>query len=108
MKTIRVYRNPHCARCAKFAKAAHVLDWLDRVDASTEAPATGPLRMGEVVVQELANGRIHRGAEGIELIARNIPAYAPLRLLLKVPALRRYVDKEVRGCNDNSCGVADR
>jgi len=41
--------------------------------------------MGEVVVEDLSNGQIHRGADGIELIARNIPAYLPLRLLLKVP-----------------------
>jgi hypothetical protein len=97
MKAIRVYRNPHCARCAKFAKAHHYLDWFNRVDASTETPPTGPLRMGEVVVEDLATGKIHRGAEGIELISRYIPAYAPLRLLLKVPAFRRYVEKEVSG-----------
>jgi hypothetical protein len=102
MKAIRVYRNPHCARCARFAKAHHFLDWFGKVDPSTDTPRTGPLRMGEVVVEDLSNGQIHRGADGIELIARNIPAYLPLRLLLKVPGFRRYVSHEVSG---NACAV---
>jgi hypothetical protein len=78
------------------------------VEFSTEAPKTGPLRIGEVVVEELGSGRILRGVEGIELIWRHIPAYALLRPLLKLPAIRRYVDREVRGCNDNACGVAQK
>jgi hypothetical protein len=102
MKAIRVYRNPHCARCARFAQAHHFLDWFGKVDPSTDTPRTGPLRMGEVVVEDLSNGQIHRGADGIELIARNTPAYFPLRLLLKVPAFRRYVSHEVSG---NDCAV---
>ncbi len=97
MKVIRVYRNPHCAKCARFAKTLRFVDWFDRVDASIEDPKTGPLRLGEVVVEELSSGRILAGASGIELISRQIPAYAPLRVLLKVPAFRRYVEREVSG-----------
>src|SRR5437660_9202580 len=84
MKRIRVYRNPNCARCAKFAKIARFFDWLGRLDHSTEAPRTGPLRIGEVVVEDLSSGRLFRGAEGIDMIWRHIPAYAPFRLLLRV------------------------
>ena len=105
MKMIRVYHNPDCARCAKFARVHHFVDWLDRVDTSIKTPRTGPLRMGEVVVEELSSGRIVRGADGIELVSRHIPAYAPFRLLLKLPAFRRYVDREVRGCDGDACAV---
>jgi hypothetical protein len=105
MKTIRVYHNAQCARCARFAKAYPFVDWLGRVEVSTEVPRTGPLRVGEVVVEDLASGRIFTGAEGIELIARNIPAYLPLRLLLKVPAFRRYVEREVSG---DACDVQSK
>ena len=105
MKRIRVYRNPHCARCARFAKAHRVLDWLGRVDISTEDPTTGPLRMGEVVVEDLSDHQLLRGAEGIELIWRNIPAYALFLPLFRVPAFRRYVDKEVSGCDGDACEV---
>jgi hypothetical protein len=101
MKRIRVYRNRNCARCAKFAKVARFFDWLGRLDHSTEAPKSGsPLRLGEVVVEELSSGRLYRGAEGIDMIWRHIPAYAPFRLLLRVPAFRRYVEKNVNGCDD--------
>jgi hypothetical protein len=108
MKTIRVYRNGHCATCARFAKVAHFFDWLDRVDLSTDTPKTGPLRVGEVVVEELSSGRILRGAEGIDLVWRNIPAYAPFRLLLRIPAFRRYLEKNVNGEANNSCEVPSK
>ena len=103
MKKIRVYRHAHCAKCARIARVSIFFDWLDRVDPSTETPRTGPLRLGEVVVEELSSGRILKGAEGIELIFRNIPAYTPFWLLLRVPSLRRYVEKEVSGCEGNAC-----
>jgi hypothetical protein len=106
MKRIRVYRNAHCAKCARFARVGLFFDWLDRLDASTETPRTGPLQMGEVVVEDLSTGRILKGAEGIELIFRNIPVYVPFLLLLRVPSLRHYVEKEVSGCEGGACEVS--
>jgi hypothetical protein len=108
MKKIRVYRNAHCATCARFAKVAQFFDWLHRVDLSIETPKTGPLRVGEVVVEELASGRILRGAEGMDLIWGNIPVYAPFRLLLRVPSFRRFLEKNVSGCKDNTCEVSSK
>ena len=105
MKMIRVYRNPDCAKCARFAKVARFFDWFDRVDHSTEAPKTGSLRLGEAVVEDLSDGRILCGAEGIELIWRHIPVYTPFRLLFGVPAFRRLVDKGVSGCDGDACAV---
>jgi hypothetical protein len=105
MKRIRVYRNAHCAKCAQFARAGLFFDWLDRLEASTETPKTGPLRLGEVIVEDLSSGRILKGAEGIDLIFRHIPAYVPFRPLLRVPSLRRYVEKEVSGCEGNACEI---
>jgi hypothetical protein len=105
MKTIRVYHNPQCAKCARFASVARFLDWFDRVDHSTEPPTSGPLRLGEVVVEELGSGRMLRGARGMELIWRNIPACTPFRLLLKVSAFRRYLDRELSGCDSEACKV---
>lgn len=105
MKRIRIYRNPACAKCARYARMHERLDWFGRIENSTATPPTGPLAMGEVVVQQLATGRVFRGAEGLALICREIPAYAPFLLLLKIPALRRAADKEMAGCNDGSCGL---
>ena len=104
-KTVRIYRNPDCAKCERFAGVHHFFDWHGHLDLSTEPPGTRPLRLGEVVVGDLATGTILRGAAGIELICREVPAYAPFRLLFRLPSFRRYVDREVAGCDDNSCLV---
>jgi hypothetical protein len=103
VRRIRIYRNPDCARCARYAGMHERLDWFRRVQNSTATPPTGPRAMGEVVVMELATGKLLRGAEGFALICRQIPAYAPLRLLLKLPAVRRAVDADMAGCKDGSC-----
>jgi hypothetical protein len=94
MRRIRIYHNPDCARCARHARAHKFFDWFDRVDVSTATPATGPLGLGEVVVRELATGRVLGGSDALELICCQIPLYAPMRLLLKIPALRDRVAKE--------------
>jgi len=108
-RTIRVYRNPDCDKCARFAAVHRTLDWLNHVEISTAPPSTGALRPGEVVVENLVNGRMLRGAAGIRLICRQIPLYAPLRPLFAIDAFRDYVDREVAGCdvndNNNACRV---
>ena len=105
MKTIRVYRNPYCRRCARYARVGHMLDWRDRLETSTAIPETGPLRPGEIVVEELASGKFHRGAAALDLIVRQIPLYAPVRLLLRVSSFRRYIDRELSGSGGASCEI---
>jgi hypothetical protein len=107
MKRIRIYRNPDCARCARYARLHERLDWFGRVENSTAVPPTGPLAMGEVVVQEVASGRVLQGLEAARRITREIPAYAPFRLLLRIPALAEAADKEMRGCG-GSCELPAR
>lgn len=109
MKRIRIYRNPSCAKCARYARTHLALDWLKRVEVSTATPAgSRPLAMGEVVVEELTTGRMLHGAEAFGAICRQIPLYAPFRLLLKIPAVRRAVDVEMAGCSDGSCEIPQR
>lgn len=103
MKRICIYRNPDCPKCARYARLHQRLDWFGRVEISTAEPATGPLAMGEVVVEDMQSGRILRGAEAAERIVREIPAYAPFRLLLKIPAVRAAAEREMQGCSANAC-----
>ncbi len=105
MKTVRVYRNPNCPKCARYAAWHDRLDWLDRVETSTATPATGALAMGEVVVEDLSDRTIHQGADGFALLARQVPLYWPLLPLLHVPGLRRRVDRELRGACDTTCEI---
>ena len=108
MKSIRIHRNPDCAKCARYAAAHRLFDWLGRVDVSTESPRTGALRLGEVVVEKLGTGTILRGADAFAEICRNIPLYAPFRLLLRVPAFRAFVDRDMSGCGGKACGAEAR
>jgi hypothetical protein len=105
MKMVRVYRNPHCPRCARYAAWHERLDWLDRVETSTATPRTGALSMGEVVVEDLRDQTISRGAEGFALLARQVPLYWPLLPLLHVPAIRRRVDREFAGSCHDTCRI---
>jgi hypothetical protein len=105
MKTVRVYRNPNCPKCARYAAWHERLDWLDRVEVSTAVPVTGALAMGEVVVEDLRDGVIHEGAEGFTLLARQVPLYWPLLPLLHVPSIRSRVDRELRGTCDDTCEI---
>jgi len=106
MIRIRIYRHPDCPKCARYARVHQALDWLHRVAVSTAAPKTGPLRLGEVVVEKLDDGRVLRGAEAFREICRQIPAYAPFLILLRLPAVRSFAEREMTGCSGETCGVA--
>jgi hypothetical protein len=103
MATIRLYRHPGCATCARFARWHRRLDWLGRFSDSTTVPPSGPLRLGQVVVQDLRSGATLHGAAGFELLCRQIPAYWPCLPLLRLPWIRRRIDRELAGCDDGAC-----
>lgn len=105
MRQIRIYRHPDCPKCARYARVHQLLDWLHRVEVSTTTPKSGPLRLGEVVVEKLDDGRILRGAGAFEEICRRIPAYGPFLLLLRLPAVRAFAEREMTGCNGAACGL---
>ena len=97
MKRLRIHRNPHCEKCARYARMHQRLDWLGRVEDSTASPWPRSLRMGEVVVEDLADGALHPGADGMRRLCRAIPAYWLLLPLFRMAAFRRRVDAEVAG-----------
>jgi hypothetical protein len=104
MKTVRVYRNPDCPKCAAYARWHQRLDWLDRVEISTVTPqGHAPLRMGEVIVEDLRDFTLQEGAKAFALLAHQVPAYWPLLALLPIPPVRRAVEREMRGACDDSC-----
>ena len=105
MKTIRLYYHHDCRKCARLAQLDQLLDWRDRLEISTAIPKTGPLRLGEIVVEELATGHIFRGAEAFRQLCLTLPLYAPALLLLAFPPFRAWIDRTLSGCAGNSCGV---
>lgn len=105
MPAIRLYRHPDCAKCARYARLHHRLDWLGRFEDATGVSPVGPLRLGEVAVQDLRSGETLRGASGFALLCRQIPAYWPLLPLLRIPRLRRRIEREWHGCDDAGCTI---
>ena len=105
MTTVRIHRHPDCARCARIARVHHAFDWLGRVETTTATPRSGPLRLGEVVVENMETGTLYRGAEAFSAICRAIPLYRPLRPFLRVPAVRAAVERSMGGCDDGGCRV---
>ena len=100
MKTIRLYRHPDCRKCARLARRCQKLDWLGRLEVSSEAPAAGPLRLGEIAVQDLRTGALMKGVDCFELLFRNIPFYWPLLPLLHLPVVREYAQREAAGADE--------
>ena len=107
MKAIRLYRNARCEKCARLARVHRAFDWLDRLEDTTAIPPTGPLRLGEIAVQELASGQTLKGIECFRLLCRHIPAYRLSLPLLRISPFHRYVERQVSGCSD-TCGPASR
>jgi hypothetical protein len=108
MTRIRIYRHPDCPKCARYARVHQALDWLHRVDVSTKMPKTGALELGEVVVEKLEDGRVLTGADAFREICRQIPAYAPFLLLLRLPAVRAFAEREMTGCTGEACEIPVR
>jgi len=107
MKRIVIYRHPECEKCARMARLHHLFDWFDRVAVVTTTPPTGPLQMGEIIVEDLPTGRFLAGAEGLNLICRQIPLYWLILPLLWIPAVRARADRETRGCTNGSCQISN-
>ena len=103
MKRLLIYRHPECRRCAQIARVHHALDWLNRIADTTETPPTGPLRRGEIVVRDLATHRMLAGAEALSLVYRQVIAYWPLLLLLAIPPLRAWAEREISGEPAGDC-----
>ena len=99
---IIVHRNPLCGRCARIMRVHRAFDWFGRVGESTAMPPGGALRPGQIEVVDLVHGGSVRGAAAVELISQHIPAYLPLRLLLKIPLVRRRIERQLLGENPES------
>jgi hypothetical protein len=103
MAAIRLYHHPECARCHRIARVHRKLHWFHRVEISTATPPPGPLRLGEIAVEDLATGETTKGAAAFAQVCRHIPAYAPGLLLLRLPLFRSRVERSLSGCDGDAC-----
>jgi hypothetical protein len=104
MKRIRLHRHPQCARCAAIAKFHRRFDWFHRLEESTAVPPCGPLRKGEIAAVDLETGACVRGVDAAEQVFSVIPAYWLFRLLLRIPAVKRYAGRRMeQDCEGDAC-----
>ena len=103
MKTICLYRNPDCARCAGYAHMHHRFDWLNRFGDSTEASPLGAMRIGEIAVQDLRTGETLKGIACFRLLCKHIPLYWLMLPLTYLPLVRQWIENDIGGCADGSC-----
>jgi hypothetical protein len=83
----------------------HALDWFNRFEDSTATPPSGPVRMGQIVVQDLSTGVVHGGIECFRLLCRNIPAYWPIIPLTYFPLIRRMIENDIGGECGGACDI---
>lgn len=108
MNDILIFRHPDCDRCARIARTHQRFDLFGRISNTTETPPTGPLQMGEIVIEDRASGELKRGIKAFRLIVRAIPFYAPIRLLLRLPQFRAFIEREMGGCDGEACEIHPR
>ena len=107
MRRITLYRHPECERCRKMGQVHATLDWLGRIERSSDTPPSGALKPGEIAVVDHRSGRTLFGIHAVRMVARQVPAYLPILPLLYLPPIARKLDAMTRGCEDGACGLPE-
>ncbi|MDE0059198.1 MAG: hypothetical protein OXI22_05675 [Defluviicoccus sp.] len=80
--TVRLHYNPDCPVCARRAQRTARLDWLGRVELSTDDSPLGPVPPGEIVVVDGNNGRAFAGIRATRKLCLQVPLLFPYGLAL--------------------------
>ncbi len=99
-----LFYNKDCSDCAKQAAMTSKLDWLNRIEISTEIPPTGELEKGEIVLVSNSGQAFTRGY-ATRKICLNVPIYFLVGLALYFPPLLKLASKGKAGCNGDSCEI---
>lgn len=105
MKTLCLYRNPNCARCAGYARMHHRFDWLNRFSDSTDVSPVGAMRIGEIAVQDLRTSITLKGIACFRLLCKHIPAYWLMLPFTYMPPIRKWIENDIGSCADGACEV---
>ncbi|HKK72006.1 MAG TPA: hypothetical protein VKA86_12360 [Candidatus Krumholzibacteria bacterium] len=108
MSVIKLFYNGSCGDCDRMARRTRRLDWLGRIELSTDLPPCGPLDGGEIAVVHTASGRVHTGIEATREVCMHVPLYVPYGLLLHIPLVRRFFGRgRTRGGGACNRGIHD-
>ena len=104
--TITLHYNAACLDCERKANRTSRLDWLNRVQFSTENSPIGQVAKGETVVVDNSSGKTFTGIYATRNICLNVPAYFPYGLILYIPPIRNLFAKSQTGCDGDACQIA--
>ena len=107
MKRIVIYRHPECKKCGRLARLHHLFDRFNRVAVVTTTPPPDHCRWAKSLSKTSQPAGFLAGAEGLNLICRQIPLYWLVLPLLWFPAVRARADREKRGCTNGSCQIGN-
>ena len=80
--TVRLHYNPDCPVCARRAQRTARLDWLGRVELSTDDSPLGKVPPGEIVVVDRKSGRAFAGTRATARLCLQIPLFFAWGLVL--------------------------
>ena len=98
-----LHYDARCPDCARQAKRTKQLDWLGRVELSTEPSPLGEVPAGEIVVVDLRRSRVFTRVFATRTVSMRIPLFVPYGLLLYLPWVRRIAGGRDPGCNGDAC-----
>ncbi|QJE96908.1 hypothetical protein [Luteolibacter luteus] len=105
MKTLRFYIHPECERCRRLSHFHRRFDWQHRIEHTTRTPATGELKPGQVVAQDIESGEYFQGHRAIQALCRTIPLYRIFLPLFWLKPVRDKLDLQLSGCVNGLCEV---
>ena len=96
MARIALHYNPDCNVCVRQAQRTARLDWLGRVDVTTEDSPLGAVPKGEIVVVDKTRPSVLTGLAATRKVCMQIPLYFPFGLLLHLLPHRMVARREMR------------
>ena len=100
---IVLHYNARCPDCVRRAERTARLDWLGRVELSTDPSPLGQVPIGEIVVVDRQLGRVFTGVFATRMVSMRIPLFMPYGVLLYLPWIRRLAGGRNPGCNGDAC-----
>ena len=103
MARIALHYNPECSVCARQAERTARLDWLGRIDVTTEDSPLGAVRRGEIVVVDKRSNAVLTGLRATRKVCMQIPLYFLYGILLHLLPIRTPGARRARGCDGDVC-----
>ena len=105
--SITLHYNATCGDCARKAQQTANLDWLNRVQISTEDSPIGQVPRGQIIVVENATQKVFTGVYATRMICLQVPVYFLYGLVLFIPPIRNIFAKGMQDCNGDACQVPE-